>query len=190
MYILNLKKKSKGSVGIFMVGLMIIMILLLITSSVFFEYIRSVLSQGIQDDLILSNSSVYKCIDIHALGDDTPQLQINDYNAAFAEVKKHIIKNMNLDQNMNPKNNTLIGKVDITEFTIYNFKNDHIDVIRYENGRFLTETKATGTQVFTSNKHKVDSTVVTTTIEMDVKDVLGTSKRESVSVDTDIVLSN
>lgn len=190
MYIL--KKKSKGAMDIFIVFLMIFVILSLVLTTVIRYNLMITLAQGIQDDLILSNSSVYKCIDKKALGEDNPQILINDYTAAFNEMKKHLIKNMKLNNNLDPKENYIItSKIEVTDFIIYNHKGDTIDVVTYNNGSFIVDTKnALNSDVITKNGHKVENTVVTTTISMDIKGMMGISERQSVSVDTNIVIGN
>lgn len=190
MYVLN--RRSKGSMGIYFIFTMVVLLICLIGSAIFQSNAMNAIAQGIQDDLILSSSSVYKYIDLRALGEDDPKLLITDYTAAYNEVKKYLIKNMKLNQSMEPEDNGVIkSAIEITDFIIYNYKGPNIDIITYKNGTFTVDTKNTlNEDVITKNGHKVNSTVVTTTISMDIKGIYGVIERQSVSVDTDIIISN
>lgn len=190
MYILN--KKSKGSGNIFVLSCMFVLVICLIASAVFRANVMNAVAQGIQDDLILSSSTVYKYIDPRVLGEDEPMLLITDYSAAYNEVKKYLINNMKLNENMEPSDNGIIkSPIEITDFIIYNYKGESVDIITYNNGAFTVDSKNTlNEDIITKNEHKVNSTVVTTTISMDVKGIYGVVERQSVSVDTDIIIGN
>lgn len=185
-----LKKKSKGDASIMALGLfMIILISIALMFTVFYRIILNRV-QSVQDDVTLSNLAVYKNIDLDVLGQDGT-LKISDPNAAFETFKKHLETNMKLDFNLNGlAGSAADGQVTIDEFTIYNVKDNSVDIWTYNSGTHMfTESTADKSLnvVKTTDNSIVNNTSVHATIKFNTDILFGQKKETSISVDTDIV---
>lgn len=185
-----LRKKNKGDASIAVLSLFM---LIFITLSLMFAAFYRILinrTQSVQDDVTLSNLAAYKNIDLDALGQDGT-LKISDSNAAFETFKKHLETNMKLDDNLNGINGSAAyGQVTIDEFTIYNVKENTVDILTYSpNTHMFTESTADKSLsvVKTSDNSIVKNTCIHSTIKFNTDILFGQKKETSISVDTDIV---
>ena len=186
---MKLGRKVKGAGTAFILFTSIGLMLCVLEAAIFKQHSLITIASDVQTDVILANSSVYKCVDLKSLGEDDPKVIVKDYTAALNEMKKHLMVNMDLDENLKPKVDGVIkGNIIIEEFTIYNFKGTSVDIITYKDGSFIFNTKdITSKKLFTSNNYEVTSTMVTTTIAFNVENMFGRVEPQIVSVDTDIV---
>ncbi len=187
-----MKKKYKGIMTAFILFCVFGVIVITVEAVSLKMNILRALAEQTQTDLVLSNSAVYKYIDKKALGEVEARVIINDYTAAYNEMKEYLIYNMDLSNNLTPKSDAIIkGPIEIKDFVIYNVKGDTVDVVTMRNGTFQVETKnKTLEKILTPNKYEINNTTVTTTIEMDIENMFGRVERQTISVDTDIVKKN
>lgn len=185
-----LKRKSKGDASI--AGLSLFMLILISLALMFTVFYKIILNrvQSVQDDVTLSNLAVYKNVDLDVLGQDGT-LKISNPNAAFETFKKHLETNMKLDVNLNGLDGSAAdGQVTVDEFTIYNVKDNIVDIWTYSpNTHMFTESTADKSfeVVKTSDNSIVKNTSVHATIKFNADILFGQKKETSVSVDTDIV---
>lgn len=185
-----LRKKSKGDASIAVLSLLMLILITLVLMFMVFYRIIIYKAQNVQDDVTLSNLAVYKNIDLDALGQDNI-LKISDPNAAFETFKKHLKTNMKLDDNLNGLDGSAAdGQVTISEFTIYNVKDNNVDIWTYSpDTHMFTESTADKSlsSVKTSDNSIVKNTSVHATIKFDTDFLFGQKKETTTSVDTDIV---
>lgn len=188
----KVKGKEKGNVGIAVIGLMCIIILSSLGAcTLFYEFITA-RAEAVQDDITLSNLATYKNIDMDALAEDDKYIKISDTSGAFETFKKHLKTNMKLDDNFSGINGSIAnGQVNIEQFTIYNVKDDYVEILSYnETNHMFIRSEVMDkslTAVKTSNNSIVKNTAINATIRFDINILFGQKKTVRVSVDTDIV---
>lgn len=179
-------KKCKG-------GMLILVVLIVSVISIMFvpSYLVSVYTEraeDIQDSLHLANISVYSQMDIKRAGNIDKVYVITNKKKAYDTFLKYLKINMNLNDNLDFKNNGLIkGKVNVKEFIIYNVENNIVDVCTFNSYGSYTEEKKEKKDVKTPNGTSVINTTVSTTISFHVEGVLGKISEREISVDTDLV---
>jgi len=186
---LKFKRKFKGVGDVFAIFAILSLVLSIVQMTVFKYSMAVTLESDIQTDLILSNTAVYKYVDLKSIGDDNPRVIIKDHEGAYNEMLKHLKVNMSLDDNLRPRvEGSLKGPIKVKDFTIYNFYGDIVEIITCDDGKFNKEVKNSKTDsIVTRNGYTVKSTMVTTTIQFNYENMFGRVQPLSISVDTDMV---
>lgn len=186
---MKFKRKFKGVGDVFAIFAILSLVLSIVQMTVFKYSMAVTLESDIQTDLILSNTAVYKYVDLKSIGDDNPRVIIKDHEGAYNEMLKHLKVNMSLDDNLRPRvEGSLKGPIKVKDFTIYNFYGDIVEIITCDDGKFNKEVKNSKTDsIVTRNGYTVKSTMVTTTIQFNYENMFGRVQPLSISVDTDMV---
>lgn len=151
----------------------------------------------LKNGLDLSNLSVYKDISTEELG-RTGNIMFNetDLNRAYNTFSSYLKKNFNLDGNLVCKNaNSFIyGKLDVTDFRIYNVIDNRVTEYKYNlsSGTFIKILDNVNYPVNTPNNKKVDKTSIYTQIDVNMKMIFkysdeNNSKKITVASYTDAV---
>ncbi|URZ05898.1 hypothetical protein [Clostridium felsineum] len=187
-----LKKKNEGNTAIAILSLFTIILIGLFGMFILFHQVLVSRAEGVQDDVTLSNLATYKNIDQQALAINNSDLRITDIEGAFETFKQYLQKNMKLDSNMNGLSGSIAdGTVTIKEFTIYNVKENDVEIFTYSDNTHIfvrNEVKDKNTDVVkTVNNAIVKNTTVHATIQYNIDLMFGNKKEVTTSVGTDLV---
>lgn len=189
----SLKFKHKGSIAI--VWTWFVMLTIIIFLGVMEMYFINAKAEMVQNDIVLSNLATYKNIDKKRLGDEPQVFCLSDPEAALKTFKEYLAKNMNLDNNLVARENSVAkGNVIVKDYIIYNVEGTKAEVYTL-NSNTNTFSKATITDInskpiYTPNKTRVTKTSIHATLRFNIepimKGILGATKEVEVTADTDI----
>ena len=193
-----MNKKEGSSLVEFTVIFTILFILILIVYAMRLSCIKSE-AEMTHDDLLSSELAAYKEIDLDKLGrsDDLKLIVFSDYNAAYNTFKEYLHYNLNLDENLNPKDkkfNFIKSRVNIEQFIIYNMEGNDIHRI------ILQENNSGGVNIVSDDLIKdgkdktktpcgkiVESTTLYAKIGFDIERIFGQTQHVSIDEQTDII---
>lgn len=147
-----------------------------------------------QDDIVLSNLSAYKDIDLKALGDMPPIIKISEPLKAFQTFNTYLKKNMYLDENMNGTDRSVaVGKVNIESYIIYNVSGYSVQILNYNSSADnFNETIVNDIRlnpVYSPSGNRIVKTSIYTKLSFNVQTFLDLDnriKKVFVQADTDI----
>ena len=149
------------------------------------------------DDLISSELAVYKDIDMEELGksDELRKIIITDYEKAFQTFNEYLCKNLNLDEDLNPRYieyNFIKSRVNIDSFIIYNVYKDSIQTITY-NGSHDNKFTDTGFienakgSIISPKGNTIENTTVYAKISFNIRTIFNNEKTVSIEEESDIL---
>lgn len=172
----------------------ITLILILVVYATTIGIIRNE-SEIVSDDLISSELAAYKSIDTTELGasQGLDTVIITNHEDAFNVFKEYLKLNLNLDDSFKPINeyNFIKEKVDILLFTIYNVKNNDVEIITYNTDGYTVSFEQGKRGIITTPKgNKVINTTIYAEIGFYIKPMFLEKKYIVKSEETDILVSN